>query len=286
MPIPLVVFLLLTLLLPYLSFLLTSKNKLDYKRSDIKIIAHRGASGYAPENTLASFEKAINMGVDMVELDVHLTADDSVVVMHDPKVDRTTNGKGIIREMNFSALRNLDAGQWFSREYAGQKVPTLSEVLSLVSGKAKVLIELKWPPDGLYPNLVDKVMDIVDQHNARSWIILQSFEITYLKDASLRYPNIIQQQLLFGKSGIIPFYFDRGPHFGSFEPFYKSTSVNVFYMYASKQFIETMHDNHKTVFAFTPNNEGQMRRLIHLGADGLITNFPDIALKLVNENSN
>ena len=93
------------------------------------IIAHRGASGYAPENTLASMELAIKLGCDAIELDIHLTKDQQIVVCHDFTVDRTTNGRGEIENLTLEDIKKLDAGSWFSDEFKGEKIPTLEEVI-------------------------------------------------------------------------------------------------------------------------------------------------------------
>ena len=275
----LLLFLIVTLLIPYLSFIFTGTIHAPRGKNTFKVVAHRGASGYAPENTLASFERGIAMGADMVELDVHLTSDDSVVVMHDHEVSRTTNGKGDIGAMTFAELRKLDAGSWFSEEFRGEQVPTLAEVLQLVNGRVKLLIELKWPAKGLYEGLVEKTVKVIRDHHAEAWVILQSFEITYLDEAAKIAPAIEQQQLIFGKSGLIPLYFERGPKLGSFVPQQAATSVNIFYLYVNQKLISDMHARGKTVFAFTPNNEKDMHKLLKLGIDGIITNFPDRALK-------
>ena len=109
------------------------------------IIAHRGDSAHRPENTLASFASALELGADLVELDVQLTRDGQVVVIHDPRVDRTTNGTGDVRQMALGELRTLSAGypQRFGAVYAGERIPTLAEVLGLLRGRARAMIEIK-----------------------------------------------------------------------------------------------------------------------------------------------
>src|SRR6266478_1214331 len=92
------------------------------------IIGHRGAMGYAPENTLASFEEGVRRGGDLIEMDVQLSGDGEVVVMHDTSVDRTTDGEGLVRDMPWKKLRSLDAGAWFGPEFGRQYVPSLSDV--------------------------------------------------------------------------------------------------------------------------------------------------------------
>src|SRR5262245_679720 len=105
------------------------------------VIAHRGASGTCPENTLAAFRRAVEVGADMIELDVQLTRDDAVVVMHDWTLDRTTDGSGAVGERALDELRPLDAGRWFAPEFAGERVPTLAAVLDAVP--IPINVELK-----------------------------------------------------------------------------------------------------------------------------------------------
>lgn len=281
MTLPLLLFLILTLLVPYLVFTFRSKNISNANKNSVIVVGHRGLSGYYPENTLLSFEKAIEIGADMLELDVHVTKDDSVVVMHDYSVSRTTNGNGEIGNMDFDEIRALDAGSWFNEKFKNEKVPTLNEVLQLVNGRKKVLVELKWPSKGLYKDLVKKVIAIVRQHHAESWVILQSFETRYLQQIAELAPDLTVQQLVFGKSGLLPIYFERTLKFGNFKPEPNASSVNIFYMYVTPSFLKQMHKLGKTVYAFTPNNENDMKKLIAMGIDGIITNYSDKAVKLL-----
>ena len=106
-------------------------------------IAHRGASAYAPENTLAAFGQALRLGCHAVEFDVRLSRDRVPVVIHDATVDRTTNGRGAVRNMSVAELQRLDAGAWFGPQFAGARVPTLDEALAAVAAPARCAIELK-----------------------------------------------------------------------------------------------------------------------------------------------
>jgi len=109
----------------------------------IGVIGHRGASAYAPENTLASFEKAIDLGADWFELDCALTRDGQLIVIHDDKLDRTTNGQGKVADKTLAELKKLDAGSWFSNAFAGEPLPTLEEALERAKGQIGVYIEIK-----------------------------------------------------------------------------------------------------------------------------------------------
>src|SRR5436309_263912 len=107
------------------------------------IVAHRGASALAPENTLAAFRRALEAGAPAVECDVHLTADGAPIVIHDARVDRTTNGTGEVASLTLAALRALDAGGWFDPRFAGERLPTLEETLAIAAGRSRVFVELK-----------------------------------------------------------------------------------------------------------------------------------------------
>ena len=133
------------------TFTVISGGDTDESRNKIMNIAHRGASGYAPENTLAAFDKAVEMQADYIEIDVQLSKDDLPVVIHDDTLDRTTNGTGNISAYTLQELKSLDAGSWFDKKYAGEKIPSLNEVLEMYGEKINILIELKSPE--LYPGV-------------------------------------------------------------------------------------------------------------------------------------
>src|SRR5207253_2831738 len=119
----------------------------DAERRRVWVIGHRGAMGHCPENTFASFERALELGADWVELDVHLTRDGALAVIHDEKVDRTTDGHGFVRDYTLADLKKLDAGSWFGPEFAAQRIPTLDEVLLWARGRhTAVDVEIKNAP--------------------------------------------------------------------------------------------------------------------------------------------
>jgi len=139
-------------------------------------IAHRGASAWAPENTMASFRLALNMGADGFELDVQLTSDDQVVVIHDSSVDRTTNGTGRIAQLSFSQLRQLDAGSWFNSAkprrakpgYVGERIPLLTEVLDLAKQhNITTYVELKFARDSR-AGLEERVVKLIAEYNCQT----------------------------------------------------------------------------------------------------------------------
>ncbi len=126
------------------------------------LVGHRGAKAVAPENTMASFRRAWRDGADAIEMDVRLTADGAVVVIHDETVDRTTDGHGAVVEMSLEELRRLDAGSWFAPEYAGERIPTLEEVVAWARGRIAMLVELKYPNRRFRPDLVPAVLPLIE----------------------------------------------------------------------------------------------------------------------------
>ena len=277
---PVLIFVVMVLLIPFLNFSFTSAT-LDKPVKNIKIIAHRGAAGLAPENTISAFAKAMEYNVDMVELDVHLSADDSVIVMHDHNVKRTTNGEGEIEDLTYDYIKGLDAGSWYDPKFSNEKVPTLREVLQFVNGRTTVLIELKWPKKGTYKNLVKNVLQTIKDCHAENWVVVQSFEQQYLKEMNQAAPGIPCHQLVFAAPNLLPIYHDRSLGFGEFEPLPFVRSVNISYLYLNKKFIQKMHDKNMTVYAYTLDSEDKMSKAINLGIDGIITNRPDVARELL-----
>jgi glycerophosphoryl diester phosphodiesterase len=140
------------------------------------LVGHRGAKAVAPENTMASFRRAWEDGADAVEMDVRLTADGAVVVIHDETVDRTTDGHGAVVEMSLEELRRLDAGSWFDPAYAGERIPTLEEVLAWAQGKVALLIELKYPQRRFRPDLVPAVLARLRGSGMETEVAIISFD--------------------------------------------------------------------------------------------------------------
>ena len=152
------------------------------------IAAHRGYKKKYPENTLAAFQAAINTGVPMIELDVTLSRDRRLIVIHDATLDRTTNGQGPVHDQTLEELKQLDAGSWFHPDFAGQRLPELAEVLKLVNGRAITNIEIKanayephHPPDAIEK----QVVKLVKQKKLQNSVLISSFDSHILKQISL-----------------------------------------------------------------------------------------------------
>ena len=152
------------------------------------IFAHRGGSANAPENTLAAFREALSQQVDGIELDVHLSADSEVIVIHDSELDRTTDGSGSVYKKELPEIKRLDAGSWFGEEFVGVQVPTLNEVFDLVGDQCLINVELKGP--GLiHSKLPAKVAEIVRKFNFEERVIFSSFNPWQLRQIGTLLPK-------------------------------------------------------------------------------------------------
>lgn len=234
------------------------------------IIAHRGASAYAPENTLSAFEKAIDMGAAVIETDVHQTKDSTVVIMHDLSVDRITNGQGLIKDMDYSVFKDL---QIKDHQVSWQNPPSLEEAIKLINGRCKLLIELKKGND-YYPGIEKRVVELIHKYNAESWIsTIHSFDKKALINVAKLDSNINLQKLIVFKLPLVSFTFDK--HFRK-DDFKSWEGVNVYYRFCSKRVIRRIHALRKTVYVWTVNNPRIARKMVRRGVDGIITNKPDI----------
>lgn len=235
------------------------------------IIAHRGASAYAPENTISAFEKAIEMGAVIIETDVHQTKDSVVVIMHDLSVDRTTNGKGLIKDISSSDFKQLSIKQ--QKTILKENPPTLEEAIIAINGRCKLLIELK-KGNSYYPNIEKHIVDLISKYNAQNWIsTIHSFEKEPLINFAKRDSSINLQKLIVFNLPLVSFNFDK--HFNK-DDFKNWEGVNVYYKFCSKRVIKKIHKLGKTVYVWTVNKPRKARKLVKRGVDGIITNKPDI----------
>ncbi len=230
------------------------------------IFAHRGASAHAPENTIPAFELALLQGADGVELDAKLSADGEIVVIHDATVNRTTNGHGRVSALNFTELRKLDAGSFFSEKFRGVKIPTLSEVFEAVGKTPIINIELT----NYYmrrDDLVNKVCDLIKKHNNHKQILFSSFFASNLRDAARVLPEIPRGLLaLDGWKGAWARSF--GFMFGKYDalhPYLSDTSARQ---------ISRVHKIKRRIHVWTVNTEVDMTRLQGWGVDGVFTDDP------------
>ncbi|MEQ8473960.1 MAG: glycerophosphodiester phosphodiesterase family protein [Marinoscillum sp.] len=268
----------------YLNFITSGKVDKSLKGEHFDIIAHKGASGIAPENTMASFKLALEMGVDMIELDVRNTHDEQIIVFHDQTLDRTTNGTGDVHDYTLAEIRELDAGSWFGNaKYAGEKVPTLKEVLDYINGRCKVLIEIKHMDHPHYHDFAEKLVDVIKQEkNGYEWIILQSMESEYLKAAHEYDDHVQTKKLMIGEDSapLLAFYIETKMHLGRAKEDDRMKALNPEYHTLSTRRVFNMHAKGFQVYTYSPNTREDMIKMLHMGVDGIITDFPQILVQV------
>lgn len=216
-------------------------------------IGHRGAAAYEPENTMLSFKKAIEIGVDMVEFDIRKTKDEKIVVIHDEKVNRTTNGKGLVKEYTFDQIRELDAGK-------GEKIPTPEEVIELTEGKCGLVIELK------ESDLEKEIIEIIKEKGVEERGIIVSFYPQFLQNVKSLYPVL--------KAGIVT---RKVP-----EDYLKiAENLDVEYVMIrkdkiKKEYVDNLHKIGLKVGAWTVDNKKYLKKVLEIGVDAIASNKPDI----------
>jgi len=239
------------------------------------IIGHRGASLYAPENTLAAFKLAIRQQADAIEFDVKLSTDQQVVVIHDPSVDRTTGGQGLVSKLSLSELKRLDAGGWFSSEFHDEQIPTLEEVFDQVGKQIPMNIELTnytTPADAL----VDKVVELVKKKGLEHQIYFSSYLSGNLKKVQRLLPGCGMGYLTYaGPAGIIQRILQKSPS--------GINSINPAWQSVSQRMVDREHQQARRVLVYTVNDPDEMRRLFDLGADGIFTDDPATGRKVASE---
>lgn len=239
------------------------------------IFAHRGASAHAPENTLAAFELAVEQGADAVELDVKLSADGHVIVIHDATVDRTTGARGRVKDMPLAQLRELEAGGFFAEKFRGEKIPTLEEVFETVGKKTFINVELtnyNTPRD----HLVESVCILVKKFGLQNRVLFSSFLPGNLA-AARRYLPEAPTGLL-ALSGVLGLWARSfGFAFGKYDALHPNRKN------ATPQQVYFAHRLGKRIHVWTVNEEADLRRLFKWGVDGVFTDDPQLAVKIRGE---
>jgi len=233
---------------------------------ETKITAHRGASTEAPENTVAAIKKSIEDLTDCIEIDVQLTKDGQLVLMHDSSTYRTTGVDAKIGDMTYMELRQLDAGSWYSEEYEGEKIPSLWEVLQLVKGKADLNIELK--PDDNGSAMASEVVRLIEKAGMVDSCVITSFDYDALMKVKEKNPNIKVGYILSIAMG--EFYDMSGVDF---------FSVNATFL--SKRTVDAIHNSGKQVYAWTVNSNTSIKNLTNKGVDNIITDKPVLAREVI-----
>ena len=218
-----------------------------------QIIGHRGARGLEPENTMRSFRKALELGVNYIECDVHMTKDGYIVLMHDHTVDRTTNGSGPVKSFTFDEIRRLDAGK-------GETIPTLQELLDLARGKVRLHIELK------DENATEPTVHLVEESGIEGEVFLTSGNTETLRKVRELNAAILTEHI-FGEPPDDAI--DRALSAGA-----KRVSCHIDHL--TSEFVRKAHESHLQVIAWPPNTVEEAKKAIKCGVDLICTDRPDV----------
>ena len=227
------------------------------------VIAHRGASGHAPENTLAAFREALAMGATFIETDLQLTRDARFVAIHDDTVNRTTNGQGAVHDLTLAELRKLDAGSWFGSEFAGERIPTLEEILEF-SKKNDVVFYLELKPGGSWGGehaLIGALRE--SQEIARSVVI--SFDAGVLAAIRKVEPTLMTGLLYDGQ---IDDPLEKAVEIGARQVAVRGDLVTPWMLGQARR-------RDLQVVCWTVNHPAHMRMLMSAGVDGIMSDYPD-----------
>jgi glycerophosphoryl diester phosphodiesterase len=238
----------------------------DIFHRDLMIIAHRGASGVAPENTFSAFEKAVALRADMIELDIQLTQDGHWIVMHDLSLKRTCGIRKPVRDLPLSKMKNLDAGSWFSKDFSAEKIPVLDELLSWAKNKVSLNIEIKGKIN-LKGKSVDSLLKTISDHGMKKEVLLSSFNWKILRvvrnlDRDIPIGLLVNREL---RSRYLK----------------EALRLNAISIHLPKHKIrkglpERIHALKMRVLVYTLNSLEEMERCTSVGIDGFFTNYPGL----------
>ena len=241
------------------------------------VIAHRGFSGIAPENTLPAMRLAIDSGADMVEFDVRTTKDNQLVVIHDATVERTTNGTGYVSRYTLQELQALDAGTWFSQAFSGTQVPSLKEVLQLCNGSVYMNIEVK--TDEQSTVVLDRLVNTVSEHvlgmNLSRSVVISSYNLHIIQRLRERNSDVVTA-LLSNQEHLVEHEILTARKAGA-------SALHVPIRLATKQLIDRAREQNLITAVHTVNELPDMRRITAMGFDGILTDYPDRLRQLIQD---
>ncbi|MCL6547567.1 MAG: glycerophosphodiester phosphodiesterase [Alicyclobacillus sp.] len=237
-----------------------------------QVIAHRGASGHAPENTLAAFRLAVEQGADGLELDVQRTRDGALVVCHDATIDRTTDGRGRIADLTLAELRRHSAGAWYDPAFAAERIPTLEEVLEVVPDGMLLNIEIKHGPDR-FPGIAEQVADAVRSCGKALDVLISSFDHACLLDVQGAWPGV-RIGVLYEAYLVDPWRYVRSIGLAA-------SSVHPHWAFTWPEFVAAARREGMAVYPWGMVTDEEVRRMAEAGVDGVIVNHPDRARRLL-----
>jgi glycerophosphoryl diester phosphodiesterase len=239
------------------------------ERKQVDNVAHRGAAGYAPENTIAGFDLAVDMKADYIEIDVQRSKDGELVVIHDTTVDRTTDGTGKVGDLTLQQLQRLDAGSWKGDSFAGESIPTFEEILERYHGKVGILIELKAPE--LYPGIEEQVAEALKERNLdqpqNEKIIIQSFNFQSMKKMDQLLPKVPIGVLTSNRTHTTP---EALKEFSTYAEWF-----NPSYGIVTEEVVDKVHGLDMQIGSWTVRSQEAADFVFDMNVDAIITDYPD-----------
>lgn len=256
-----------------------ASNTAAAKPHKVDVIAHRGASGYAPENTMAAFDRALKMKSDYIELDVQMSKDGELVVIHDTTVNRTTDIDSQlpvpVQDLTLDELRKLDAGSYFGPEFAGERIPTFEEVLDRYKGKIGMLIELKEP--ARYPGIEEKVAAALEERRMdkpkHDKVIIQSFSFESVRKIHELLPSMPTGVLTWLSSDL------TNAKLKEFSGYADYVNANLKNVAADTTLVSRIHALGMKITPWTVRSRAEVAPLLQAGVDGIVTDYPDYVPK-------
>lgn len=252
-------------------------------------VAHRGASGYAPEHTLIAYELGENMKGDYIEVDLQMTKDGTLIAMHDEKVNRTTDGTGNVKDLTLAEIKQLDAGSWFNEkypekanpEYTGLKVPTLEEVIQKFGRGSRYYIETKSPD--VYPGMEEELLRILSKYKLlgpngpSSKVLIQSFSAESLLIINSMNPAIPLVQLIsYSDPATI-----TDDELNKIEAY--AVGIGASHTKIDKTYVQKVRQHDLLMHPYTVNTKKDMNKVLDWGATGMFTNYPDVLNEVLRD---
>jgi glycerophosphoryl diester phosphodiesterase len=235
--------------------------------------AHRGASGYYPENTMIAFEKAVELGSDGIETDVQMTSDGVLVLIHDEMVNRTTECVGFVKDYTYNEIRKLNAGSWFSTEYSGIKIPSVEELI-LFSLEKDVIINFEIKNEIVnYNGIEEKLIELIQRYNIQDRVILSSFN-HYSAVKCKEISKDINTGVLYYEKLYKPQDYARSVFADALHPYFYSLN---------KEIIKEIREEGIMINTYTVNDTNYMKYFVENRVEGIVTNYPDKLKKIIDD---
>lgn len=246
----------------------------DAKTQSMIITGHRGAAGYAPENTIASVVQALKRGADRVEIDVQQTGDKRIVALHDRTIDRTTGSIGFVHDFTYQELAQFHANKGFQDEFPEARIPLLSDILDTIAHyNARLLIEVK-EGSSVYPGIEKRIVDIIREKGMQERVILQSFRDEVLHNFIELGIDIALHKLMVFKVWGVPLIYDGKWRLKKLSDYPEVEGFNVHYKFARKALVQKIHRLGKEINVWTVNEKAVVKEMKQRGVDGIITDYP------------